>query len=116
MGRGLIESPEAIVFQIITGLAAIGAIHALWSRHYQLARVDAVAQVSLVLWGWAFVQYPLLIPPTGSISSMAAPTVTLRLLQIGLAGGSVILLPSLAYLFRTFAHQPSQHDDRVPPP
>ncbi len=103
MGRGLIESPEAIVFQIITGLAAIGAIWALWSRHYQLARVAAAAQVSLVLWGWAFVQYPLLIPPSGTIAGLAAPEVTLRLLLVALACGSVILIPSLVYLFRTFS-------------
>ena len=107
MALGLVGSREAIVFQVITGTAALMAIGALWSRHYQLARIAAAAQVSLVLWGWALVQYPLLIPPRGSISVLAAPEVTLRLLLIALACGSVILLPSLVYLFRTFARSRS---------
>jgi cytochrome d ubiquinol oxidase subunit II len=102
MGRGLVGSGEAIAFHVATGAAAVSAIWALWSRHYQLARLAAAAQVSLVLWGWALVQYPLLVPPSGSISALAAPAVTLRLLLIALACGSVILLPSLVYLFRTF--------------
>lgn len=103
MGRGLTESTLAQVFQVVTGIAAITAIWALWSRHYQVARIAAAAQVSLVLWGWAFVQFPLLIPPHGSIAALAAPVVTLRLLLVALACGSVILVPSLVYLFRTFA-------------
>ena len=103
MGRGLIESSLAQAFQVVTGLAAMTAIWALWTRRYQLARMAAAAQVSLVLWGWALVQFPLLIPPQGSITALAAPTVTLRLLLIALGCGTVILVPSLAYLFRTFA-------------
>jgi cytochrome bd ubiquinol oxidase subunit II len=103
MGRGLVESPQALVFQTVTGATAVGAIWALWYRHYQLARIAAAAQLSLVLWGWAFVQYPLLIPPYATISGMAAPDVTLRLLLVALAGGSVLLIPSLVYLFRTFS-------------
>jgi cytochrome d ubiquinol oxidase subunit II len=103
MRRGLLGSVQAVIFQVATGAVALTAIWALWSRHYQLARIAAATQVSLVLWGWALVQYPLLIPPSGSIATLAAPEVTLRLLLIALACGSVILLPSLVYLFRTFA-------------
>ena len=103
MERGLVGSARAMAFQVLTAAAAVSAIVALWSRHFQLARIAAAAQVSLVLWGWALVQYPLLIPPTGSIADLAAPRATLRLLLIALACGSVILFPSLAYLFRTFA-------------
>jgi cytochrome d ubiquinol oxidase subunit II len=103
MGRGLVGSMRALAFQAVTGVAAVMAIWALWSRHYQFARIAAATQVALVLWGWALVQSPMLIPPSGSIAALAAPDVTLRLLVIALACGSVILLPSLVYLFRTFA-------------
>jgi len=103
MARGLVGSMPAMLFHVATGAAALTAIWALWSRRYQIARIAAAAQVSLVLWGWAFVQYPLLIPPSGSIAGLAAPDVTLRLLLVALLCGSLILIPSLVYLFRTFA-------------
>ena len=103
MSRGLTESTAALLFQGITGVSAVSAIWALWSRHYQIARMAVGAQVSLVLWGWALVQYPMLIPPTGTIGGLAAPEITLRLLLTALACGGVLLIPSLIYLFRTFS-------------
>ena len=48
-------------------------------------------------------QYPYLIPPTQAIRDIAAPRVTLELLLWALAGGGLLLLPSLVYLFRTFS-------------
>ena len=49
------------------------------------------------------VQAPYVLPPTLTIRAAAAPRITLELLLGALAMGAVILLPSLAYLFRTFA-------------
>jgi cytochrome d ubiquinol oxidase subunit II len=92
----------ALLIQAATATAAITAIAALWLRHYRLARIAAAAQVSLILWGWLIAQYPYLLPPALTIRDAAAPAVTLRLLAVGLAAGTVILLPSLQYLLRTF--------------
>jgi len=92
----------ALLIQAATAAAAITAIAALWLRHYRLARIAAVAQVSLILWGWLIAQYPYLIPPAMTIRETAAPAVTLRLLAVGLAAGAAILLPSLRYMLRTF--------------
>ena len=92
----------ALMIQAATASAAITAIAALWLRCYRLARIAAAAQVTLILWGWMIAQYPYLIPPALTIREAAAPAVTLRLLAAGLAGGTVILLPSLRYLMRTF--------------
>jgi cytochrome d ubiquinol oxidase subunit II len=103
VGQALTGARWAFPFQCATAVAAIAAFSALWTRRHAVARVAAAAQVSLVLWGWALVQYPLLLPPSSTIRSVAAPRITLELLLWGLAGGSAILLPSLAYLFRTFA-------------
>ena len=99
----LLESPFAPFFQAFTALAAITAIAALWTRHYQLARIAAAAQVSLVLWGWALVQYPFIVPPLMTLREAAAPRITLELLLTALAVGAVVLVPSLVYLFRTFS-------------
>jgi cytochrome d ubiquinol oxidase subunit II len=62
-----------------------------------------VAQVALIIWGWAFAQRPYIVPETLTIEAAAAPTVTLRLLLIALCVGTVILVPSLWYLFRVFS-------------
>jgi cytochrome bd ubiquinol oxidase subunit II len=95
--------PDALVLQAAIGISALAALWALVTRHWQLARVAAAAQVSLILWGWVLVQAPYVLPPTLTIRGAAAPRVTLELLLGALAAGAVILLPSLAYLFRTFA-------------
>lgn len=103
ISRRLMASAWAIPFQSMTAVAALTAIWALWNRRWWLARLAAAAQVSLLLWGWAFSQYPLLIPPAQAIRDIAAPRITLELLLWALAFGSVMLLPSLVYLFRTFS-------------
>ena len=86
----------------VTAVSAVGAIWSLSTRRYRLARALAALQVSLILWGWAFSQYPHLVKPDLSLYEVAAPQVTLRLMLIALAAGALILIPSLYYLFRVF--------------
>jgi len=102
IGAGLTGSGWALAGQLATGVSAVTAIWALWTRRYPLARAAAAAQAACILWGWAAAQYPFIIPPTHTIQGAAAPAVTLRLTLIGLAGGAVVLIPSLWYLFHVF--------------
>jgi cytochrome d ubiquinol oxidase subunit II len=51
------------------------------------------------------VQAPYVLPPTMTIREVAAPRVTLELLLGALVAGAVLLLPALAYLFRTFGRE-----------
>jgi cytochrome d ubiquinol oxidase subunit II len=88
--------------QIATGAMAVGAISALWTRRYRLARLCAAAQVTLILWGWGMAQFPYLIEPDITIYNAAAPPVTLRLLLAALAVGALLLFPSFYYLYRVF--------------
>ena len=98
----LTRGASALPFHLgLVGSSALAA-WALVTRRFRLARVAAGAQVSVVLWGWAWAQAPWLVPPDLSLASSAAPPVTLRLTLIGLAVGSAILAPSLWYLFRLF--------------
>jgi cytochrome d ubiquinol oxidase subunit II len=97
---GLTVTAWAIGLQVVTGIAATTAIVALWRRAFRIARIAAAAQVSLILWGWGLSQFPYLVPETITIRQAAAPRVTLILLLWGLAAGVVVLVPSLAYLFR----------------
>ncbi|MBK9944588.1 MAG: cytochrome d ubiquinol oxidase subunit II [Kouleothrix sp.] len=99
---GVSASPWAWPLQIATGLAALGAIGALWVRRYLLARVLAAAQITLILLGWGAAQFPYLVEPSITIYDAAAPAVTLRLLLIAVAVGALLLFPSLYVLFRIF--------------
>jgi cytochrome d ubiquinol oxidase subunit II len=103
VARGVAGASWSMPLHAVTGLAALVAIAALWRRRYRVARVAAGAQVSLVLWGWAFAQVPFIVPPTLTIRGAASPRETLILLLVGLCAGFIILIPSLRYLYRTFA-------------
>ncbi len=102
MRHGLMGSAWALPFQAATGLAAVAALAALWTRRHRLARAAAAIQVSLILWGWVASQYPYLIPPDLSIADAAAPPATLRLVLPALVLGAAVLVPSLVYLYRVF--------------
>ena len=108
VGRGLSASVWALPLHVATGVAAAGAIGALWIRRYRVARVAAAIQVSLILWGWALAQYPYVVPPTLTIAQAAAPPITLTLVLWALAAGALVLFPSLAYLFRVFKRYPDE--------
>src|SRR5204863_4990174 len=61
---GLIFAAWAVPLHLLTAVAAVSALVALWVRRWGVARVAAAAQVSLILWGWALSQYPYIVPPT----------------------------------------------------
>jgi cytochrome d ubiquinol oxidase subunit II len=109
---GLMDSPWSVPLHVATGLAAISVFAALWFRRYRLARLAAGLQVSLIFWGWPMAQYPFLLPPEYTIAGTAAPASTLRLTLIVLGGGSLVLLPSLWYLFQIFKTVPADPGDR----
>jgi cytochrome d ubiquinol oxidase subunit II len=94
--------PWAPPLAVVTSLAALGALWALWVRRYFVARALGVVQVVLILWGWAAAQYPFLVPPTLTLYDSAASPATLRLLLIALIAGAVVLFPSFYYLYRVF--------------
>jgi cytochrome d ubiquinol oxidase subunit II len=111
---GLMASPWALSLHLATGISAIVVLAALWYRRFRLARLAAGLQVSLIFWGWALAQYPLLVPPDLTIARSAAPDSTLRLVLVGLAIGGALLLPSLWYLFQIFKTVPADPAGRRP--
>ena len=99
---GISRTWWALGLHLLTAIFAIGAFLTLWTRRYKSARICAAAQVTLILLGWAFAQYPNLVEPDLSITSAAAPTITLQLLLAALAAGALLLFPSYYYLLRVF--------------
>jgi cytochrome d ubiquinol oxidase subunit II len=85
-----------------TGFFALAALLTLWRRHFGLARIAAIGQVTLILSGWSLAQYPNFVTPDLTFANSAAPEATLRLLIIALGSGAFLLLPSLYFLFHIF--------------
>lgn len=99
---GISQSAWALILHILTALFALGAFYSLWSRKYKYARICAAAQTAFIVAGWAAAQFPFLVEPDITISSAAAPKITLQLLLASLAAGALLLFPSYYYLFRVF--------------
>lgn len=98
----LTTGSRAVVLLSATTLFVLVAVAALWKRAFALARVTVAALASSIVWGWAWAQYPLMMPPTHTIDSLAAPRATLLWVMGTLAAGTFVLLPSFFYLFRVF--------------
>ena len=107
LSRGLMTSGWALPLHLATAASAIAVFAALWTRRFRLARALVGLQVSLIFWGWTVSQYPYLVPPDLTIQGAAAPEITLRLTLWALGLGTLVLAPSLAYLFRVFKSEPA---------
>ncbi len=92
-------APLLLAWTSIFGLAALAA---LWLRRFSLARLFAIGQVTVILFGWSLAQYPNLVTPDVTVANAAAPETTLRLLVIALGAGAIVLQPSLVFLFHIF--------------
>ncbi|MEN9509319.1 MAG: hypothetical protein RLZZ621_1882 [Gemmatimonadota bacterium] len=100
--EGLTRGRTAVFMHAVTVLAVIVSCWSLLTSRFHVARVAAAAQATFLLWGWAWTQFPWLIPPDHTIEELAAPRITLTLILGALAIGTMILLPSFVYLFRVF--------------
>jgi cytochrome d ubiquinol oxidase subunit II len=100
--RHLTRGPAALAMHALTLSAIAVCVVALRQRRFEVARVAAAAQATFLLWGWAWSQFPVLLPPDRTITELAAPRATLALTLSVLAVGTCVLLPSFVYLFRIF--------------
>jgi cytochrome d ubiquinol oxidase subunit II len=99
---GLTSGRAALVMQLVTAVSGLAGIWALWQSRWFAAVVAAAAQASFLVWGWAWSQFPFLVPPSRTIAELAAPRITQQLVLGVLGVGTVILLPSFAYLYWVF--------------
>jgi len=99
--QGLRQTALGLTAIVLTITLQAAALFTIWNGRERAARRFAVAGTVSMLWGWALSQYPFLVEPDLTIYN-AAPPVTLKLLLLSLAGGSIILFPLLFYLYRLF--------------
>jgi cytochrome bd ubiquinol oxidase subunit II len=91
-GAGLV----ALIGSVAAGLAALALVV---RRRYGHARIAAATAVAAIVAGWGLAQRPSLLPGL-SIEEAAASDATIAAVLIALGAGLLILVPSLAYLFR----------------
>jgi cytochrome d ubiquinol oxidase subunit II len=90
------------IVQGATASYAIAAFVALLKRKYKVARIAAMLQVGLILWGWALSQSPFLLQGEMTISEAAAAPPVLWALIGATAAGLLVLFPSIWYLMQIF--------------
>ncbi len=98
-------APAPIAIMSLAVVGGLASLVVLGRRWWVLAPPVAAGAVALVIAAWGAVQYPYFILPDVRISDVAASDATLRAFLIALPAGSVILVPSLALLYRTFSEQ-----------
>lgn len=86
----------------LTAAIAITTLVLLFKRKFRVARYCAAIHVALVLWGWAFAQYPYLIRPAHTIDNSAANATTINLVIVSLLAGAFLLVPAFYYLYKIF--------------
>lgn len=106
--NGLTGRPWAWVVVWLTAIMGVAVLYMLWTRRFELARICAAAQVALIMWGWAIAQFPNLVEPDLTIFNASAPPITIDILAVALAVGSLALFPSFHYLRKVFRSHPGR--------
>ncbi|MFC5831429.1 cytochrome d ubiquinol oxidase subunit II [Nonomuraea insulae] len=89
---------------LMVAVSAAGGVVTLmlvWRNHFGLARASAAVAVAAIVAGWALAQRPRFLPGL-TLEQAAAGRSTLLAVIIAVAGGAIVLVPSLVLLFRLF--------------
>jgi cytochrome d ubiquinol oxidase subunit II len=92
-------SGDGLAAVIVSAAAGVATLALVWWRRFTIARYSAALAVAAVIAGWALAQQPLLLPGL-TIAAATAGHDTLVAVIVAVAGGGVILFPSLGLLFR----------------
>jgi cytochrome d ubiquinol oxidase subunit II len=87
---------------LVIGSAVLGAVTLALVRasRTMVARFSAAGAVACITVGWAAAQSPYLLPGKLTLAQAAAPDATLTALVITAGAGALLLIPSLAMLYR----------------
>lgn len=100
----------------MTMLIGIATAAALFFRRYRLARILIVMETASFLGSWGIAQLPYILPPDLTVTQAASPLATMKDFFFSAIVGTLILLPSLWFLFHLFKFQqamPPVHEKEV---
>jgi cytochrome bd ubiquinol oxidase subunit II len=101
-GSGLnLTHGVALALVCVSGVAGLLTLALCFGSRFGLARLTAALAVAAVVVGWAAAQAPRFLPGM-TVTQAAAGESTLVALVIAVAGGAVVLVPSLVLLFTLF--------------
>ncbi|MGH3764091.1 MAG: cytochrome d ubiquinol oxidase subunit II [Pseudonocardiaceae bacterium] len=83
----------------VSAAAGLMTLFLVWRHHFGPARASAALAVAAIVAGWALAQQPRVLPGL-TIDQAAASRSTLLAVIIAVAGGAIVLVPSLLLLFR----------------
>jgi cytochrome d ubiquinol oxidase subunit II len=95
-----LTSGGGLVMVLVSGVAGVATLALVWAERYGLARVTAALAVAAIVGGWALAQDPYLLPGQMTLDQAAAGDAALTAVLIGIGLGSLILGPSLWFLYR----------------
>jgi cytochrome d ubiquinol oxidase subunit II len=93
---------RGIAMQALLAAVALGAMAALHRRRYEVARVLAMLQITLVFGAWVTAQGGDVLVGALSLEQAAAPRSILAPVLAALLLGSLVLVPAFVLLYRTF--------------
>ena len=90
---------RALPLVVLSAVAGVIALVALWYRRSALARVSAGAAVASVVAGWGVAQYPSLLVDQLELADAAGARTTLWALLVTFGIIAVTVVPALVYLY-----------------
>jgi cytochrome d ubiquinol oxidase subunit II len=85
--------------------AGVGSMICLLRGRLTAAALVAGLAASSIIWGWGVAQYPLLVPPAITVEAARSPDGVLWVMIAAIGGGTLLVVPSLAWLFYLFKAQ-----------
>jgi cytochrome d ubiquinol oxidase subunit II len=95
-----LTSGGGLAMVLVSAVAGIATLALVWAERYGLARFVAAVAVAAIVVGWALAQDPYVLPGQLTLDQAAAGDATLAAVLIGIGIGSLILGPSLWWLYR----------------
>jgi cytochrome bd ubiquinol oxidase subunit II len=95
-----LTSGGGLAMVLVSAVAGIATLALVWAEHYGFARFVAAVAVAAIVVGWALAQDPYVLPGQLTLDQAAAGDATLAAVLIGIGIGSLILGPSLWWLYR----------------
>jgi len=94
-----LTSGLGLVALLGSGAFGIAALALVATRRFEPARYAAAAAVAAIVAGWGIAQEPYILPGL-TLDQAAAGDATITAVLIGFGAGALLLIPSLAYLWR----------------
>jgi cytochrome bd ubiquinol oxidase subunit II len=95
-----LTSGAGLACVLVSAVAGLATLALEWRSRFEPARYVVALAVGAIVAGYALAQEPYLLPPDLTVAEAAASDATLAALLICVAGGLVILVPALVWLFR----------------